>query len=226
MRHCRRSAMRVIAPDIGGGFGPKICVYPEDVAIAAAAKLLKRPLKWVEDRREHFISAVQERDQFWSMEIALAKDGRILGLRGKLIHDLGAYALQDVNLPYNSASAVPGPYIVPALAMEVVIVHTNKVPVSSVRGAGYPQAAFVIERLLDRAAHRLGLDAAELRRRNLIPPDRMPYEVPMKARSGTAILFDSGDYPNTQTALLDRAGWGEFRRRQREALEAGRYVGM
>lgn len=220
------TAMRVIAPDIGGGFGPKLCVYPEDVAIAAAAKLLKRPLKWIEDRREHFISAVQERDQFWSMEMALGSDGRILGLRGKLIHDLGAYALQDVNLPYNSASAVTGPYIVPALAMEVVVTHTNKVPVSSVRGAGYPQAAFVIERLLDRAARELRSDPAELRRRNLIPADRMPYELPLKARSGMAIVFDSGDYPRSQAALLDRAGWAQFRQRQRGGREAGRHIGM
>ena len=220
------TAMRVIAPDIGGGFGPKLCVYPEDVAIAAAAKLLKLPLKWVEDRRENFVSAVQERDQYWNMEIALDRDGRILGLRGKLIHDQGAYALQDINLPYNSASAVTGPYIVPALAMDVVIAHTNKVPVSSVRGAGYPQAAFVIERLLDRAARELKMDASELRRRNLIPAEKMPYELPLKARSGTAIVFDSGNYGRTQAMALDRAGWQQFGRRQTEARQAGRYIGM
>ncbi len=220
------TAMRVIAPDIGGGFGPKLCVYPEDVAVAAAAKLLKVPLKWVEDRREYFISAVQERDQFWSMEMALDRSGRILGLRGRLIHDQGAYALQDINLPYNSASSVTGSYIVPALAMEVVIAHTNKVPVSSVRGAGYPQATFVIERLLDRAARELKLDASELRRRNLIPAEKMPYELPLKARSGTAMIFDSGDYAKTQSMLLDRAGWERFRQRQREARQAGRYIGM
>lgn len=220
------TALRVIAPDIGGGFGPKLCVYPEDVAIAAAAKLLNRSIKWVEDRREHFISAVQERDQFWKMEIAFNRDGQILGLRGRLIHDLGAYALQDVNLPYNSASAVTGPYAVPALAMELVIAHTNKVPVSSVRGAGYPQAAFVIERLLDRAAMHAGLDPAELRGRNLIPAGKMPYELPLRARSGAAIILDSGDYARTQAELLDRAGWRGFPRRQREARETGRYLGM
>jgi carbon-monoxide dehydrogenase large subunit len=220
------TAMRVIAPDIGGGFGPKLCIYPEDVAIAAAAKLLKRPIKWTEDRREYFVAAVQERDQFWNMEMALDREGRILGIRGRLVHDQGAYALQDVNLPYNSASAVTGPYIVPALAMEVVIAHTNKAPVSSVRGAGYPQAAFVIERLVDRAAGELKVEPAELRRRNLIPADRMPYELPLKARSGTAIVFDSGDYPKTQAMLLDRAGWDQFRTRQRQARESGRFIGM
>lgn len=220
------TAMRVIAPDIGGGFGPKLCVYPEDVAVAAAAKLLRRSLKWVEDRREYFVAAVQERDQFWNMEIAFDDGGRVLGMRGRLIHDLGAYALQDVNLPYNSASAVTGSYIVPALAIDVTVAHTNKTPTSSVRGAGYPQATFVIERLLDLAARELNLDPAELRLRNLVPADRMPYEVPLKARSGTSIVFDSGNYPKTQADLLDRAGWHQFRLRQREARERGRYIGM
>ena len=218
--------LRVVAPDIGGGFGPKLCVYPEDVAIVAAAKLLKRSLKWVEDRREHFVGAVQERDQYWSLEIAMDADGRILGIRGKLTHDLGAYALQDVNLPYNSASAVTGPYMVPALAMDVVVAHTNKVPVSSVRGAGYPQAAFAMERLMDRAARELHLDRAELRRRNLIPPEKMPYESPLKARSGAPILYDSGDYIATQAEMLTRAEWDDFPRRQMEALKAGRYIGI
>ena len=109
--------LRVATPDVGGGFGPKLCVYPEDVAVTAAAHLLKRSLKWIEDRREHFVATVHERDQYWSVEIAVDADARILGIRGKLFHDQGAYALQDVNLPYNSASGVNGPYYLPALAM-------------------------------------------------------------------------------------------------------------
>src|SRR5271167_3800959 len=144
--------LRVATPDVGGGFGPKLCVYPEDVAVVAAATLLRRSIKWVEDRREHFTNAAQERDQYWSIEIAVDADGKVLGIRGRLLHDLGAYALQDVNLPYNSATTLTGPYIVPALAMEVTIAATNKTPVSSVRGAGYPQAAFAMERLMDRLA--------------------------------------------------------------------------
>ena len=217
---------RVSAPDIGGGFGPKLCVYPEDVAIVAAAKLLKRSLKWVEDRREHFIAAVQERDQYWTLELALDEGARILAIRGRLVHDVGAYALQDINLPYNSASAVPGPYHVPALAMDVVVAHTNKAPVSSVRGAGYPQAAFAMERLLDKAARELRLGRDEIRRRNLIPPEKMPYESPLKARSGAPILYDSGDYPGTQTQVMQRAAWEDFPRRQQEARQNGRYIGI
>src|SRR5262249_52829128 len=153
--------IRVVTPDVGGGFGAKLCVYSEDIAVAAAAKLLKRSIKWIEDRHEHFTNAVQEREQIWSLAIASDQDGRIAGIRGTLTHDQGAYALQDINLPYNSASALTGPYRVPAFEMQVRVVLTNKTPVSSVRGAGYPQSAFAIERLMDRLARELVLDRAE-----------------------------------------------------------------
>src|SRR5581483_11245757 len=136
------SRLRVATPDVGGGFGPKLCVYPEDIAVVAAAKLLRRSVKWIEDRREHFTNAAQERDQHWVLEAAVDSDARLLGVRGRLIHDLGAYALQDVNIPYNSASMLSGPYLLPAMDVEVLVAATNKAPVSSVRGAGYPQAAF------------------------------------------------------------------------------------
>jgi aerobic carbon-monoxide dehydrogenase large subunit len=217
---------RVATPWVGGGFGPKLCVYPEDVAVVAAAKLTGRSLKWIEDRREHFLAAVQERDQYWSVEIAVDEDARILGVRGKLLHDQGAYALQDVNLPYNSASALTGPYVVPNFAMEVQVVHTNKTPVSSVRGAGYPQASFAIERLMDRVAREMALDRGEVRRRNLIRPEQMPYELPLKTRSGAAILYDSGDYPTTQAEILALSGWDDFPARQRAARANGRYLGI
>jgi carbon-monoxide dehydrogenase large subunit len=220
------SRLRVAAPDIGGGFGPKLCVYPEDVAVVAAAKLIKRSLKWVEDRREHFTNAVQERDQYWSIEIAADAQGKVLGIRGRLLHDLGAYALQDINLPYNSATTLTGPYAVPALAMEVTVTATNKAPVSSVRGAGYPQAAFAMERLMDRLARELGIDRAELRRRNLIPPEKMPYKKPLKTRAGATVQYDSGDYPACQAAVLEAAGWADFPQRQAQARAAGRYLGI
>jgi carbon-monoxide dehydrogenase large subunit len=218
--------LRVTTPDVGGGFGPKLCVYAEDVAVVAAAKLTGRSVKWIEDRREHFLNAVQERDQHWDMEIALDATGRILGLRGRLLHDLGAYALQDVNLPYNSASTLTGPYAIPAFAMEVAVTLTNKVPVSSVRGAGYPQASFVMERLMDIAAHELHLDRAELRRRNLIPAAKMPYTKPLKTRSGSTIVYDSGDYPACQAAVLAAADWDAFPARQALARAGGRLIGL
>src|SRR6516165_8560253 len=218
--------LRVAAPDIGGGFGPKLCVYPEDVAVVAAAKLTQRSLKWIEDRREHFTNAAQERDQYWSIEIAADAHGKVLGIRGRLLHDLGAYALQDVNLPYNSASTLTGPYVVPALAMEVTVTATNKTPVSSVRGAGYPQAAFAMERLMDRAARELKLDRAELRARNLIPPEKMPYKKPLKTRAGANVQYDSGDYPACQADVLAASGWADFPQRQAQARAAGRYLGI
>src|SRR3954471_3562768 len=218
--------LRVTTPDIGGGFGPKLCVYSEDVAVAAAAKLTKRSIKWIEDRREHFTNAAQERDQYWSIDIAVDADGKVLGLRGNLIHDVGAYALQDVNIPYNSASMMSGPYIVPSLSMDVAVAATNKTPVSSVRGAGYPQAAFAMERMMDRVARELKLDRAELRRRNLIPTEKMPYTKPLKARSGAAMQYDSGDYPACQAMVLKAAGWDDFPARQAAARREGRYIGI
>jgi len=120
------------------------------------------------------------------MEIALDTTGRVLGLRGRLLHDLGAYALQDVNLPYNSASTLTGPYAIPAFAMEVAVTLTNKVPVSSVRGAAIRRPSFVMERLMDIAAHELGRDRAELRLQNLIPAAKMPYTKPLKTRAGAS----------------------------------------
>jgi aerobic carbon-monoxide dehydrogenase large subunit len=218
--------LRVATPDVGGGFGPKLCVYSEDVAVVAAARLLGRSVKWIEDRREHFTNAVQERDQYWALEIAVDGDARILGIRGRLLHDQGAYALQDVNQPYNSAKALTGTYVVPALHMDIAVAATNKTPVSSVRGAGYPQASFAMERLMDAVARELKLDRAELRRRNLIPADRMPYRLPLKERSGAGIEYDSGDYPACQAEVLEAAAWDDFPRRQAEARAEGRYVGI
>ncbi len=213
-------------PDVGGGFGPKLCVYPEDIAVVAAAKLIKRPVKWIEDRREHFTNAAQERDQYWSLDIAVDKDAKVLGVRGRLLHDLGAYALQDVNIPFNSAAMLSGPYIVPAVSIEVSVAATNKCPVSSVRGAGYPQAAFAMERLMDRVARELKLDRADVRLRNLIPPEKMPYTKPLKARSGAAMQYDSGDYPAGQAQVLAAANWRDFPQRQARARQQGRHIGI
>jgi carbon-monoxide dehydrogenase large subunit len=218
--------LRVAAPDIGGGFGAKLCVYSEDVAVVAAAKHTGRSVKWAEDRREYFTGAVHERDQYWALEIAVDADAKVLGIRGKLLHDTGAYTLQDPNIPYNSASTMSGPYVIPALSIEITIAMTNKTPVSSVRGAGYPQAAFSMERLLDLVAHEMKLDRAEVRRRNLIPASKMPYRKPIKARSGMIIEYDSGDYPACQTQVLEAIGWDAFPQRQAAAREHGRYLGV
>src|SRR3954453_2458263 len=219
-------SLRVVAPDIGGGFGAKLCVYSEDVAVTAAAKLLNRSIKWTEDRREYFTNAVHERDQYWALEIAVDAGAKVLGVRGKLLHDTGAFTHQDPNIPYNSASTMSGPYIVPGLSIDVTIAMSNKTPVSSVRGAGYPQAAFAMERLLDLVAREMKLDRAEVRRRNLIPASKMPYKKPLKARSGAAMEYDSGDYPACQAEALKAAGWDEFPKRQAAARARGQYLGI
>lgn len=218
--------VRVIAPDVGGGFGAKYLVYPEEVAVAAATKLLGRPVKWIEDRREHFLSAIQERDQFWSVEIAATREGKIRGVRGRMIHDQGAYAPHSYNVPYNAATTLMGPYIIPTYQLEVVLAQTNKPPVIPVRGAGYPQSNFVMERLVDRVALELGLDRAAVRARNLIPKEAMPYETALKNRAGAAIVYDSGDYLGAQEKALARAGYAKFPARQCAARAAGRYIGI
>ncbi len=219
-------SIRVVTPDVGGGFGPKLVFYPEDVATAVAAILLRRPVKWIEDRREHFVATTQERDQYWQVELALDRSGRILGLRGTMIHDHGAYTARGVNLPYELAQTVTLPYDVPAYRLDVRLALTNKVPVTPVRGAGQPQGVFAMERLLDRAARELGIDRAELRRRNLVTPERMPCAKPLVARGGQAVVLDSGDYPKVQALALAEAGWADFPARQKRARAHGRFIGI
>jgi carbon-monoxide dehydrogenase large subunit len=218
--------VRVAAPDVGGGFGPKLVFYPEDVCVAVAALMLGRPVKWIEDRREHFVATTQERDQYWDVEIAVDRDARIIGVRGELIHDHGAYTARGVNVPYGSGAALPLAYVVPAYRLGIKLALTNKVPVTPIRGAGQPQGVFAMERLLDRVARELKLDRAEVRRRNLVPAEKMPYATPLKTRGGMQVVLDSGDYPKCQAEALARAGWESFRARQEAARAEGRYLGI
>ena len=199
------NSIRVVTPDIGGGFGPKLVVYQEDIVLALASKMIGRPVKWIEDRREHFIGTTQERDQYWNAEIAFDDDGKILAIRGGVIHDHGAFTARGVNLAYNAAETVTLGYVVPSYHMNVKVVLTNKVPVTPVRGAGHPQGTFVMERLMDRAAKGLGIDPVELRRRNMVPGDAMPYDLPIVTRGGTPIQLDSGDYPKCMDDALEAA---------------------
>jgi carbon-monoxide dehydrogenase large subunit len=219
-------SIRVIAPDVGGGFGPKAIFYAEEAVVAQAALRLGRPVKWTEDRREHFLATTQERDQYWSIEIALASGGKLMGVRGTMLHDTGAYLPWGVVMPFIAATTVPGPYVVPAYELDVTVAYTNKVPTTPVRGAGRPQAVFAMERLLDRAARELSLDPAELRRRNLIQTTQMPYCVGLTFRDGKPVVYDSGDYPATLEKALALAHYRDFPRRQKDALEHGRYIGI
>ena len=218
--------VRIVTPHVGGGFGPKLVVYQEDVSLLLASKLLKLPIKWIEDRREHFTNTTQERDQYWDVEIAVNEEGLIQGVRGGVIHDHGAYTARGVNLPYNAAETIPLAYEIKNFKMAVRVALTNKVPVTPVRGAGHPQGVFVMERLLDRAARELNIDRAEIRRRNLIPGDQMPYEKPLKTRGGMPVLLDSGNYPKCQAIAEEAADWAGFPARQKAALANGRYLGI
>jgi carbon-monoxide dehydrogenase large subunit len=218
--------VRVVAPDVGGGFGAKFILYPEEVAISAAALVLRRPVKWIEDRREHFTASIQERDQYWSIEVGFDNDGRLLGARGTMINDAGAYTYQGINLPYNASTNFPGPYILPHYRLHVSVVETNKVPTAPVRGAGYPEGCFAMERVLDAIARDLGLDRVEVRRRNLVPADAIPYSTPMRARSRSAIVYESGDFPACLDLALTSADATGFRSRRETARAEGRLLGF
>jgi aerobic carbon-monoxide dehydrogenase large subunit len=220
------ASVRVVAPDVGGGFGPKLVFYPEEAATAIAAIALQKPVRWIEDRREHFISTTQERDQYWDAEIALDAEGKILGVRGTLLHDHGAYTARGLTVPQGAVAAMSLAYVVPAFRMDVKAVLTNKVPVTPVRGAGQPQGIFVMERLLDRAARELNIDRAEIRRRNLVPAESMPFKKGFVTRGGVPVVLDSGDYPACQADALERAGWRDFPGRQQLARADGRYLGI
>jgi aerobic carbon-monoxide dehydrogenase large subunit len=218
--------MRVVTPDVGGGFGPKGAIYPEYPCVAACAKILGRPVKWIEDRRENFLTTHQERDQYWDLELALGAGGNILGLRGRLIHDTGAYVPWGLVLPWIAATTVPGPYVIPNFKIELIAAYTNKISTTPVRGAGRPEGVFVMERLMDRAAGALKLDPAELRRRNFIKPEQMPYKVGIIFRDGRPVTYDSGDYPACQEGALEAAAYDGFAARQAQARQAGRYIGI
>ncbi len=219
-------SVRVIAPFVGGGFGTKAPFYAEEIVIPVAAMKLNRPVKWTEDRREHFLSATQERDQYWQVAIAVDGDGKILGLRGKMIHDNGAYLPWGIIAPYIAATTFPGPYVVPAFKFETTVVLTNRVPTTVVRGAGRPQAVFAMERLMDRVARELGIDRAEVRRRNMIGPERMPYSVGLVFRDGKPLVYAGGDFPLSQRRAVVMSDYEGFRARQAAARADGRYIGI
>ena len=219
-------SIRIIAPDVGGGFGPKAIFYPEDAVVAHAARALGRPVKFIEDRREHFLCATQERDQYWNVEIAVDNDGNILGVRGDMLHDTGAFVPWGIIMPYIAGATMPGPYVVPAYHLACTVAFTNKVATTPVRGAGRPQAVFAMERLMDRVARELRLDPADLRRRNYIRPEQMPYSVGLIFRDGKPLIYDSGDYPRGHDAALKLAGYADFPARQAAAKANGRFIGI
>ena len=213
-------------PCVGGGFGTKAPFYAEEAVIPAAAMKLDRPVTWQEDRREHFLSATQERDQHWRIAVAVDAEGRLLGVRGRLLHDTGAFLPWGIIAPYIAATTLPGPYVLPAYRIELTVALTNRVPTTVVRGAGRPQAVFAMERLMDRIARELQLDRAQVRRRNMIRPEQMPYSVGLLFRDGKPLVYASGDFPKSQERALTLADYEGFRTRQTAARAEGRYLGI
>ena len=220
--------VRVIAPFIGGGFGPKIMMgQPEEVLIPWAAMRLNRPIKWIEDRRENFIGTTQEREQIHEVEIALTRDGRLLGMRDVFLHDTGAYDPYGLTVPLNSQSHALSAYDVPNYYTEFRVVFTNKMIVTPVRGAGRPQGIFLMERMLDLAAKELGMDRAEIRRRNFIPPDAFPYSHVVIDQAFAELVFDSGDYEPALDKAMEMIGYEQFIKEEQPRFRAeGRHVGL
>lgn len=225
--HLPEHKVRVVAPDVGGGFGTKIMMfYPEEILTPLAARRLGRPVKWIEDRREHFISANQERSQEHEVEYAFDEQGILLAVRDRFLHDTGAYTPYGIIVPIITACTLPGPYRLRHYASEFTVLYTNKVPVSPYRGAGRPHAVFVMERIMDRIAGELGLDRLEVRARNFIAPDEFPWDVGLVYQDGGPTKYDSGNYQAALEKLKGLLDYEHFQEQQAEARAQGRYLGL
>ncbi|MGH7413417.1 MAG: xanthine dehydrogenase family protein molybdopterin-binding subunit, partial [Candidatus Rokuibacteriota bacterium] len=210
--------IRVIVPDVGGGFGVKGHVYPEEILVPAVARRLGRPVKWAETRREHCLTAAGDRDQVHEARIGLQRDGRIVAIATTFTRDHGASPTLGEAITLNTINHLPGPYRVANYHGVGRNILTHKTFAAAYRGAGRPEAAFVLDRLLDRAARRIGMDPAELRRRNLIRPDEMPSPTGLTYRDGAPITYDPADYPAAFDRLLvalDYTGWRAAQARRR-----------
>jgi CO/xanthine dehydrogenase Mo-binding subunit len=217
----------VIAPFIGGGFGPKIMFYAEELLVPWIAKELGRPVKWIEDRSENFFATTQERGQIHTAELALALDGRILGVRDHFLHDTGAYDPYGLTVPINSQCTLLGPYRVPDYESEFTVVFTNRPVVTPVRGAGRQHGVFVMERLLDIAARELDISRTAIRRLNYLTPDEFPHDHEIIYQDGASLVYDSGDYAPALDAALEAIGYDAFVHSEQPRLRAeGKRVGI
>ncbi|MDA8344305.1 MAG: xanthine dehydrogenase family protein molybdopterin-binding subunit [Thermaerobacter sp.] len=218
--------VRVVAQDVGGGFGVKNGVYPDDILVAYLALKLQRPVRFQEDRREHFLSTVHSRAQVHRIRVAARRDGTLLAVDDDILLDAGAYQAR-VGYGRTTAVTIPGPYHLSAYRCRIRDVHTHKVPVGPYRGAGRPEGNFVMERMLDALSRRLGIDRAEIRRRNLIEPHEMPYDTRIPDRNGNGVIvYDSGDYPLALETALKAADIETWRERQKAPLPDGRRIGV
>jgi carbon-monoxide dehydrogenase large subunit len=218
--------VRILAPDVGGGFGGKGHAYPEEVLIASVARRVARPVKWVETRTEHFLAASPDRDQRHVARLGVRVDGTIAALETAFTRDHGAYPTLGEVMPQNTINHLPGPYRVPRYRAVATSVVTHKTFSGAYRGAGRPEAAFVLDRLLDRAARALGIDPAELRRRNIIRAGEMPYPSGLRYRDGAAITYDPADYAAGFELALSRLGYAEWRAEQQRRHDTPRPLGL
>ena len=219
--------VRCVALDVGGGFGTKGHVYPEDLLIPFLARLVGRPVRWIEERQEHLQCSCHSRDQVHEVEVGFASDGQVIVFRDEFLVDCGAWNPIGAAIAYNTAVHLPGPYKIANFAAKARIVATNKVPNAPYRGAGRPEAAFAMERTMDLIAQTLGLEPTEVRRRNMIHPGEMPYAMGLPYRDGEPIVYDSGDFPGGMDKVLGAVGGvPAFRDRQRKARRLGRYLGL
>jgi aerobic carbon-monoxide dehydrogenase large subunit len=217
-------AIRVIAPDVGGGFGIKQDVYPEEVIVALLARRTNRPVKWVESRREHLCTAVHAREQWHAMQLAVRNDGTILGMRADVLSDQGAYTRSlGILCPSLTAAGLPGPYRFHNYVCNVRVALTNKAPAAAYRGAGQPEAVFATERIVDRLAHELGLDPAEVRRKNFIRPGEFPWDLGTESAQ-VPVIYDSGEYAAGLDRALELANYARWRKKQ--AAEPNRWLGV
>jgi carbon-monoxide dehydrogenase large subunit len=211
--------MRVVCPDTGGGFGPRSFIYVEQLAVVWAARRVGRPVKWTSDRSEAFLSDYQGRDAIIRSTIGFAKDGRILAIDNEWIGNVGAHTVSYVPMS-NGTRIMTTVYDVPVAAVHVSAVMTNTVPTAPYRGAGRPEATHVIERMLDLAAAELGIERAEIRQRNLVPHDKLPYRSPM------GLTYDSGDFARNMARALTLAQWDSFEARRAQSRANGRLRGI
>ena len=201
------TSVEVVAPDVGGGFGPKIMLfYPDELLVPFAAMQLGRPVKWTEDRAEHFVAVNQERAQVHRVRVGFDDSGIVHALDDDFLHDAGAYTPYGIILPLITAAQTTGPYRVPSFRTRFRDLYTNATPTSPYRGAGRPHGCFVMERVMDAVAAELGLDRAEVRRRNFIRPDEFPHDTGMAWQDGNRAVYDSGDYPALLEECLRRLG--------------------
>lgn len=220
------TSVELIETDIGGGFGVRGELYPEDYLIPIASRRAGRPVKWIEDRREHLMAANHSRDIACELEIAATKDGDILGLRGTLLSDMGAYIRTNGGVvPARAVQFMPGPYRIPAFACDVRAFVTNKTPVGTYRGPGRFEANFFRERLIDMMAADLGLDPAEVRFKNLLQPDELPRSMGDLVPGEQPAMLEPGDYPAALRRLLDGIGYDDWKDRQGEIVD-GRAYGL